>query len=46
MTDKLGDKEYDPDLAKTWTLELCNEIKAAVKANGGVPRHKIVSKIT
>ncbi|CAD7924257.1 unnamed protein product [Amoebophrya sp. A120] len=45
MTKKLADREYDPDMAKTWTLELCNEIKAAVKAHGSIPRHKIICQV-
>jgi len=45
MTDKLADREYDADHAKVWTLELCNEIKTAVKQHASIPRHKIICQV-
>ena len=36
MNEKLTDRDYDEQDAKLWTLELCNEIKAAVKGTSWV----------
>lgn len=42
MEDYLKDKEYHVDEAKMWTLDLSNDIKAAVKADCNIPRYKVI----
>ncbi|CAE8588161.1 unnamed protein product, partial [Polarella glacialis] len=44
MEDYLKDKEYGAEDAKIWTLDLSNEIKAAVKELN-VPRYKIIVQV-
>mmetsp|Transcript_130264 Transcript_130264/g.324790 ORF Transcript_130264/g.324790 Transcript_130264/m.324790 type:complete len:127 (-) Transcript_130264:358-738(-) len=44
MNDYLKDKEYYPEDAKMWTLDLSNEIKAAVKELNN-PRYKIIVQV-
>lgn len=36
---------YDDEMCKAWTVELCDKIKAEVKARGNIPRHKIVVQV-
>jgi len=38
-------QNYDDDMSKTWAVEITEEIKAAVKAKGNIPRHKIVVQV-
>ncbi|CEL97936.1 unnamed protein product [Vitrella brassicaformis CCMP3155] len=45
MEDKLTDKQYHQDEAKIWTLELCNEIKQAVKEKLEIPRFKLIVQV-
>mmetsp|Transcript_54219 Transcript_54219/g.86188 ORF Transcript_54219/g.86188 Transcript_54219/m.86188 type:complete len:134 (-) Transcript_54219:173-574(-) len=44
MNDYFKDKEYSPEEAKSWTLELSNDIKAAVKELN-IPRYKIIVQV-
>mmetsp|Transcript_35666 Transcript_35666/g.85850 ORF Transcript_35666/g.85850 Transcript_35666/m.85850 type:complete len:129 (-) Transcript_35666:94-480(-) len=44
MTEKLKDKVYNPDDAKIYTLDLCNEIKQAVKELN-IPRYKVIVQV-
>jgi hypothetical protein len=44
MAEFLGDKEYNDDDAKAWTLNLSNEIKKAVKELN-MKRHKIIVQV-
>merc|ERR1712066_1175722 len=44
MTEYFRDKEYSAEDAKTWTLELSNDIKAAVKELN-IPRYKIIVQV-
>ena len=45
MTDYLCDKEYVAEDAKVWSLELCNDIKAAVKEKCNIPRYKVIVQV-
>merc|ERR1719235_187378 len=45
MTERLADKEYSVEDAKLWTIDLCNDIKAAVKEQVNVPRYKIMCQV-
>mmetsp|Transcript_47893 Transcript_47893/g.137430 ORF Transcript_47893/g.137430 Transcript_47893/m.137430 type:complete len:128 (+) Transcript_47893:117-500(+) len=45
MTDYLSDKDYSAEDAKVWTLDLSNEIKAAVKTETNIPRYKIIVQV-
>eukprot|EP00933_Yihiella_yeosuensis_P046961 TRINITY_DN4258_c1_g4_i1.p1 TRINITY_DN4258_c1_g4~~TRINITY_DN4258_c1_g4_i1.p1 ORF type:complete len:128 (-),score=31.06 TRINITY_DN4258_c1_g4_i1:283-666(-) len=44
MSEYLRDKEYLAEDAKVWTLELSNDIKAAVKELN-IPRYKIIVQV-
>lgn len=44
MNEYLKDKEYGAEDAKIWTLDLSNEIKAAVKELH-IPRYKIIVQV-
>eukprot|EP00747_Dinoflagellata_sp_TGD_P161900 gnl/TRDRNA2_/TRDRNA2_178903_c0_seq1.p1 gnl/TRDRNA2_/TRDRNA2_178903_c0~~gnl/TRDRNA2_/TRDRNA2_178903_c0_seq1.p1 ORF type:complete len:131 (+),score=36.93 gnl/TRDRNA2_/TRDRNA2_178903_c0_seq1:179-571(+) len=44
MTEYFKDKEYNVEDAKIWTLELSNDIKAAVKELN-IPRYKIIVQV-
>mmetsp|Transcript_17048 Transcript_17048/g.43902 ORF Transcript_17048/g.43902 Transcript_17048/m.43902 type:complete len:128 (-) Transcript_17048:149-532(-) len=44
MTDYLKEKEYTAEEAKSWTLDLSNDIKAAVKELN-IPRYKIIVQV-
>merc|ERR1712014_141155 len=44
MNEYLKEKEYDAADAKMWTLDLSNEIKAAVKTLN-IPRYKIIVQV-
>merc|ERR1719230_1283129 len=44
MNEYLRDKEYNVEDAKIWTLELSNDIKAAVKELS-IPRYKIIVQV-
>mmetsp|Transcript_11575 Transcript_11575/g.26395 ORF Transcript_11575/g.26395 Transcript_11575/m.26395 type:complete len:128 (-) Transcript_11575:378-761(-) len=41
MNEYFKDKEYAPEDARGWTLDICNDIKAAVKELN-IPRYKII----
>jgi len=41
----LADKEYTVEDAKLWTIDLCNDIKTAVKELCNVPRYKIMCQV-
>merc|ERR1719265_1932050 len=48
MTEYLKDKEYTvdgKDDAKVWTLEVCNDIKTAIKEKCNIPRYKIIVQV-
>ena len=45
MTERLADKEYAVEDAKLWTIDLCNDIKTAVKEQCNVPRYKIMCQV-
>eukprot|EP00401_Gymnodinium_catenatum_P083448 CAMPEP_0117607746 /NCGR_PEP_ID=MMETSP0784-20121206/80442_1 /TAXON_ID=39447 /ORGANISM="" /LENGTH=105 /DNA_ID=CAMNT_0005410979 /DNA_START=100 /DNA_END=414 /DNA_ORIENTATION=+ len=44
MNEYLSEKEYCAEDAKIWTLDLSNEVKAAVKELN-IPRHKIIVQV-
>merc|ERR1712183_641604 len=44
MNEYLKDKEYDFDQARTWILDLSNEIKTEVKKLN-IPRYKIIVQV-
>jgi len=44
MSEYLRDKEYNAEDAKAWTLEIANDIKAAVKELN-IPRYKLIVQV-
>ncbi|KAH8414678.1 hypothetical protein KR215_012030 [Drosophila sulfurigaster] len=45
MSEKLKDKQYDKDVAKTWTREIADEVNQQIAANPKVKRYKHVVQV-
>ncbi|BFF92748.1 tctex1 domain-containing protein 2 [Drosophila madeirensis] len=45
MAEKLKDKTYDKDVAKTWTLEIADEVNQKIASNPKVRRYKHVVQV-
>ncbi|XP_034488256.1 tctex1 domain-containing protein 2 [Drosophila innubila] len=45
MAEKLKDKVYDKDVAKTWTREIADEVNQQIAANSKVKRYKHVVQV-
>ncbi|ALC46457.1 Dlc90F [Drosophila busckii] len=45
MTEKLKDKTYDKNIAKTWTREIADEVNQQIATNSKVKRYKHVVQV-